>query len=152
MNPTPTSSIGQLKDYGSGWGAFTRWLIGAVVMVFVFFGFAWLGGWSEDALVRRQGAGLLESIAGTLVFGALSALGFVLLWNYFARVRHSATWFVRMWLFAFAFGGLLGGSSIPWWLSIATFVLWFGFLLWTRKAWGMNWMEGERPKQETARA
>jgi hypothetical protein len=151
MNATPTSSIGQLKAYGSGWGAFTRWLIGAVVMVFVCLGFGWLGDRSRDALVHLQGAGLLESIAGTFVSGALSALGFVLAWNYFARVRHSATWFVRVWLFLFASCALLPGE-IPWWLEIVTFAMWLAFLLWARKAWGMNWMEGERSNQESAHA
>jgi hypothetical protein len=151
MNATPTFTSGQLKHQGSGWAAFTRWLIGAVVMVFVALGFAYLGGSAEHALTHSQGAGLLQSIAGSLVFAALSSLGFVLAWNYFARVKHSATWFVRMWVFLFV-GGVLLRGDIPWWLTIATSAIWVAFLIWMQGTWGTNWMEGERSRQESARA
>jgi hypothetical protein len=152
MNSAPTFSSGEWNNFGSGWGAFTRWLLGAVFMVLVFFVLTNLGGWSQHALTHGRGAGLLEAFAGALVFGALSALGLVLAWNYFARIKHSATWFVRMWLFACASGVLLTSSELPGWLEVVTFAVWLAFLWWTRKGWGMNWMEGNRSNQESARA
>jgi hypothetical protein len=140
MNATPTFSSCPLKDHGTGWGAFARWLSLAVLVVLAGLALSFLGAWVRHQLVRTDMT-LLTEVGAQSAFAALSACGMVLPWHYFSRVKHSAKWLARIWLYCFSLMLLSSSQRFPWWLQLAGIIVSLAFLAWAYRAWGRDWLE-----------
>ena len=150
MNAMQNSSSCPLKDYGSGWGAFARWLSLAVLVVLIGLAFSLLGAWVRRQLVRADPS-LLTTAGAEAAFAALTACGMALPWHYFSRAQHSAKWLARIWLYGFLFTFLLSSYRFPWWLQLTGIIAALAFLAWAYRAWGRDWLDRDDPTEKDAR-
>ncbi len=150
MNAMQNASSCPLKDHGTGWGAFARWLSLGVLVVLLGLAFSLLGAWVRREILRANPS-LLAALGAQTTFAALSACGMVLPWYYFSRATHSAAWLARTWLYCFAFGFILLNDRFPLWIELACAAVWLALLVWTCRAWGRDWLERDHFMENDAR-